>query len=453
MSLWISIHLPNLCTADTPPLPNINAGSCSQVPERLKRALFAYTPRLAPWGAASLVLDIESSLRLFGGPRRLCHLVRATVQTACPQHNAVLSLAPTALGAWVLANQPGKHPRRYLRLSSFKQRLRTVPVSCLPAACPYIDWLHSLGVTTLGKLLALPRAGLLQRTSSALGHQLDALTGREKLPLPWYPEPDTFQASLSLDSPITVHAQVLHAIYPLLQQLAHWLQLRQLAVLAFVLQLRHHNHPSCPPVSHIRIRLSVPSWRVSDIQPLVAETLHHHNLPAAVLELSLTQLQTQPRPAQSTTLFPDAHFVQRQESQLLDLLVARLGPQHILQPRVYASHLPEQASQWLEYPNPPQPAGQGPNLISSPQAFTMPRPFWMLNPAQPLHSHNDQPVYQGLPLRLVEGPERIETGWWLDGRARQRDYFIAQDDHNRRYWIYHQRGSDQAFWFLQGLFA
>jgi protein ImuB len=55
-------------------------------------------------------------------------------------------------------------------------------------------------------------------------------------------------------------------------------------------------------------------------------------------------------------------------------------------------------------------------------------------------------------LKLLRGPERIESGWW-DGARIARDYFVAQDQHAVRYWIYRERDHEQPRWFLHGVFG
>jgi protein ImuB len=52
----------------------------------------------------------------------------------------------------------------------------------------------------------------------------------------------------------------------------------------------------------------------------------------------------------------------------------------------------------------------------------------------------------------VKGPERIECGWW-DGKLIVRDYFVAEGAASTFYWIYRERGQEDIYWFLQGLFA
>ena len=58
-------------------------------------------------------------------------------------------------------------------------------------------------------------------------------------------------------------------------------------------------------------------------------------------------------------------------------------------------------------------------------------------------------------LRAAEGPERLECEWWLED-APSRDYYLAEDEEGRRYWLFCERPRDPAVpprWFLHGFFA
>ena len=75
----------------------------------------------------------------------------------------------------------------------------------------------------------------------------------------------------------------------------------------------------------------------------------------------------------------------------------------------------------------------------------------------------DKPYYHG-PLRLLAGPQRLETGWW-DGPAQGpalRDYFVARSDEAGLLWVYRERLNprsrklDEALpvrWYLHGVYA
>jgi protein ImuB len=63
------------------------------------------------------------------------------------------------------------------------------------------------------------------------------------------------------------------------------------------------------------------------------------------------------------------------------------------------------------------------------------------------------PLLDGRPLRLLCGPERIESGWW-DASLVERDYFIAQAGDGALVWIYRARvPKSNCGWFLHGRFG
>lgn len=421
--------------------------ACRKRLQDIALALLQYTPELALFDSRSIMMDVSASLALFKGPRQLYRRVQTTLTLTGAQ--AHVGMAPTALGAWLLARQPQKNQRRILRKSGLARLLDPLPPRLLPAARPYLDWLNGLGCTTLQQLVQLPRSGLIQRTSPQLGRQLDAAYGKARLHLDWYHPPDVFQASCTLD----FHTLYLHAVLTaarrLIEQLCGWLQARQWAASVLEFSLHHEKgRHACPP-TRITLRLSDPDWQADVFLSLLAEQLQHQRLQAPVIAIDLHDVAGQPRSSQAGSLFPDPAQYQRQENQLIDLLCARLGDQHVLQPKSAASHLPEHANQWIPVN---QPLTAEKNSDSS-GLVARNRPFWLLGHAVELLTRNDRPLYQGHVLRLTQGPERLESGWWMDGQHEQRDYFIATDAAQCRYWIYRQRGSDNPRWFLHGLFA
>jgi protein ImuB len=78
------------------------------------------------------------------------------------------------------------------------------------------------------------------------------------------------------------------------------------------------------------------------------------------------------------------------------------------------------------------------------------RPLWMLAEPLPLVAPQGNPEYHGL-LTLLDGPERLETGWW-DGNGIARDYFVASNPEGVHLWIYRNR-SKEAAWHLHGIFG
>jgi hypothetical protein len=78
------------------------------------------------------------------------------------------------------------------------------------------------------------------------------------------------------------------------------------------------------------------------------------------------------------------------------------------------------------------------------------RPFWLLERPQALEEMEAVPCHHG-PLKLLAGPERIESGWW-DGADMARDYFIARAADEALLWVYRER-SPAGAWYLHGIFS
>lgn len=85
------------------------------------------------------------------------------------------------------------------------------------------------------------------------------------------------------------------------------------------------------------------------------------------------------------------------------------------------------------------------------------RPLWLLPAPEPLKQQGGRPHRSG-PLKLLQGPERIESGWW-DGADIARDYYRARDSQGALLWIYCEssgQASDAGAahrWFLHGVFG
>ena len=430
MNLWICLRWPE-------------GDGTAAVSHRLALAMLRYSPRVACFRQDSVVLEVAASLSLFGGPRRLCGLIRQVAGSQAPM--ARLGMAPSATGAWLLAGAPSRARRRVVRVGSLARCLAGLPFHALPETLPHRQWLEDIGCRHLGCLRKLPRQGLRQRSSPHLLHALDAAHAQAKEPLPWFIPPGEFRLALEPDFHLERTETLLQALQPLLQALCGWLQGRQEALHELTIVLHHEKgRHACPP-TRLALRFSTALWEIEDFNLLLKERLRHCVLQGRVIRLEIMADTPQPREPANDALFPDPARQAQEERRLLDLLTARLGAASIRRPRPRAHHLPEQANAWAQALDPPAartlPASVGARA----------RPFWLLPRPLQLDMHGERPIHQGRPLRLVQGPERIETGWNA-GSHQRRDYFMAEDPEGARYWIYRERETGHG-WFLHGLFA
>ena len=414
-------------------------------------ALLQYTPLVTAAEQATLLIDIGASLRLFGGLGALCRRIGTDLQTL--GFTAALSCAPTARGAWLLAQ--GGWPLRRARtvkLATLVRRLDRLPVTCLPPAQPYLDWLDGIGCRTLGQLRALPRPGLQRRCGRALLDMLDGAHGQTPELFEWIVAPASFQARLELFDRVEQADALLFGAHRLLLQMTGWLCAHQCAVERVVLLLEHERGRVARPPTTVELVLAEPTWRDDHLLRLLRERLGQLLLEAPVIGLVLEAPRLAPMAPPSASLFPEPGGSPEDRQRLFELLVARLGEDNVLQAAPLADYRPERANAWLPLRHKVRPAARQAQL--PPDGCSLPRPGWLLTRPVALLLRDHRPFY-GSPLTLVSAPERIEAGWW--GEAQTRDYFIAEGHDHAHYWLYRERPSgttgDTPRWYLHGLFA
>ncbi len=403
-------------------------------------ALMQYSPEIAAAGGHVLVLDVTASLSLFGGYRRLWRYVSNSVHAL--GFSPRLGMAPTAQGAWLLA-QGRNRRRRTLQMSSLKRQLDGLPFTLLAETTRHADWLEGIGCRTLADLRRLPRAGLKRRTQGALLDALDRAYGEAPELFDWLQAPESFSASMELPHRVEQAPMLLFAAQRLLAAMTGWLVARQQAVSRFVLRLEHERgRMRCEPTA-LDVALSEPAWQEAHLLRLVKERLGRLQLAAPVIALRIEAVALSPWAPPSGQLFPEPGGSPEDERRLLELLAARLGAEAIRLPAPSADYRPELANQWQ--------ALNGATAAGDAGMPTAARPCWLLEQPLPLAMRGHRPFY-GSPLRLLSGPERIEAGWW-DGALALRDYFVAQGEEGARYWVYRERDAGSARWFLHGLFG
>lgn len=431
-----------LCLALPPHYKNTSA-----VLTALSQRMQAYTPQLCFIQAHALLLKLQASLVLFGGHLALWRRIHTDLQAfnqnlSAPWQSA---LAPTAWGAYLLACAQPTH-KRCLRLSTLQQRLDRLPINVLALSSQQSAWLADLACHSLAQLRQLPRAGLAQRGLPQLLQQLDQAYGLENSVFEWLRPAPYFTHRLELDFSTRHSATLIHALTQQIKLLTLWLQQQQLACDQLWLSLQHDHRHVAP--TQLAIALSRSSYLPSDFMPVLSEKLASVALAKPVYAITLEVRHPHERSVRSASLLPDdPHTLQAQEQFLFDKLAARLGAHNLRYPQAQASHIPEQVNNWSSYTQQRLHSINSNNLTLQPL-----RPYWLLNPAIELTTLGHSPSLQGQALQLIQGPERVQSAWWQEQSHEARDYYIAQDPHHTRYWIY--RLAKQADrWFLHGIFG
>lgn len=449
---------------EEPGAPDERGASSAPVPaladvlSALAWCLLQFTPRVAQVGPA-LVLEVSGSERLFGGRPALLRRMGEAVQALAP---VVCAQGPTSLVA--LAR---------LQVEDNKQLPDQLPLHTLAAAVPHLPTLERLGCRCWGQLRALPRAGLVRRFDAALVAALDRAYGQQPEVYPWLVWPEAFDLRLELPMHVESAPALMFAAHRLLAQLQVWLRARQRGVLVFdvVWQLDARRHVQQSEGS-VRISTATPTLDVAHLQRLLSEHLARLSLPAPAVSLRLRTQETAPLAGTSASLLPDEQRKGDDWPQMLERLVARLGPQQVLQAQACADHRPERMQQWRSAVAPGAArATPSANIPASPLDALY--PSWLLEPPLKLDvprgsGEEAMPHYQGDPLRLLAGPQRLEAGWWDVGSGTSgacgptsvlRDYFIAHSAQAGLLWVYRRRPlgapaqGEAVDWYLHGLFA
>lgn len=436
--LWAAVQWPPGQFATDPPA------------QLAQQALLAqrYTPRVSLEPPDALLLELRGSVRLFGGLQPLLAQLQALFAAT-----AVVALAPTPLAALGFA-RAGKSCclTDATRLVS---RLSPLPLRCLRWPEASLQRLAAVGVSTIGEALRLPRAGFAQRFGADLLQDLDQLVGRCAHPRVTFVATERFSSRCEPSFELTDTARVLHTIAPQLQQLEQFLLQRQRGITALLLRLIHRRQPPTQCV----LRLAAPEHRAARIAVLLQSKLQQVVLAEPVRRCELRSGPLLACAADSTQLWQAGEHgggALTQMPAFLESLRARLGSAAVQGLCMAAGHRPELLSCATE---PVWQSASARRVATAVRDTSLPwpagrRPLWLLPDPRQLPLAVDgsgHPLWRQLPLQLLAGPERLETGWW-DGADICRDYYVAADGQGARLWIFRERDAYRR-WFLHGYFG
>ncbi|CAE6857283.1 DNA polymerase Y family protein [Paraburkholderia aspalathi] len=317
----------------------------TQAFEAMALALLVYTPKVSLGHAHTLLLEVGSGLRLFGGLRALLSRVSATVAEF--GYTARIACAPTAWGAWLLAQAHADrqgHRWHVIKETSLARVLDRLSVSLLPVSQADRDAFTYVGCATLADLRQLPRSGVVRRFGSGILDLLAQAYGARPDPRESFRAPASFHAQLELPSRVDSADALLFAARRLIVQLAGWLSAHHAALSGYTLLLEHElASRHAPKTSSLKVAWAIPSRDAEHLIWLLREKLNQTVLVAPVIELKLVADQIGEYAGRSDTLFPMPESDGDSIARLLERLSARLGPENVLQMSVQDDHRPERA--------------------------------------------------------------------------------------------------------------
>jgi protein ImuB len=410
-----------------------------------------------------LLIDISGVSHLFGGePQMLALMVGRLTALGLTVAGAI---APTIGAAWALAHyRPGK-----IVDTAIPEALALLPVASLRLDEAQVSTLTQLGLKRVGDLYSRDRRALTARFGSSLILRLDQALGHiEERLVPRLPAVDRY-AERKFAEPIGLIDDVLATADDLAVRLAHLLEDEGLGAQTFHLFVYRTDHK----VMTLSVNASRATRNARHISRLFkhrAERLSGEYDPgfgidmirlaaSSVSEVSSTQVG-------AFEVSDGAEDLDR----LYDRMTSRLGPLAVVRSKFVNTHIPEQAVK-LEplvsrTPDDPLALPDGRlkrpiRLLSAPELITV-------SLAEVPDGPPPSMVWRGVTYRFVKtaGPERIGAEWWTlpyapadmedDGSWLTRDYFVAEDERGRRFWIFRQGLYEQGMvqrWYLHGFFA
>jgi protein ImuB len=382
----------------------------------------------------ALLLEIKGSVKLFGSLQRLHADMDACWRQLALQARS--ATAPSTLAALWLARAGAA-----LQIEDAEMlpgHLAKLPIACTAWDDERLQTLRAMGVTSLSELMRLPRAGLARRLNPAVVQELDIALARQPAPRRAFVPREHFRERCDFETEIEHVAYLEKALEPVIERCAQFLLKRQAGVQALQLKLRHRE---APPT---RVRLGLASItserrRLSDV---LCQKLSRLELKAPVRGMELQSGFLRGLPASSLDAFAGLARAGSRDSapQLVERLRARLGEEAVYGVCLIAEHRPEAA--WRRVHElrlnamPRVEEGMADRDMADQD---MPRPIWLLHEPLPL-----------LKPEILQGPERIESGWW-DGKGVARDYYVASQSHGIRLWVFQERQSKR--WYVHGVFA
>ncbi len=475
--------------------PELRSASADPAFEaRALKRLSAWARRWSPLtrtdGPDGIALDVTGCSQLFGGEAAL---LESMMERFAAQGLTVhLACAPCHAAAHALARLSGED-RCIVAPEGLAERIASLPIAALGLDAATATLLNRLGLKTVGQVEQVPRAALKRRfgkgrprrdprddtwetfvirlagDASDVLTRLDGIHGRIAVPL----DPDQAvprpRIAAGLPEPIFEAETVLANARLLIDRLMGVLETRGEGVRALLVEAFRTDGGR----STAQLRLARPVRDTHHLIRLLAERLTDWRAEYGFDALAVEAVATAPLSGVQADGFKEE--TGSEVSGLIDRLSVRLGADAVTRPVPCESHRPERAELWRPalsvQDGAARTAGRVAAIASSPTWITpttCPRPERILDPAEEVAVLYALP--EGPPARFtwrrsvhtvarVAGPERIAPEWWAErGHIRARDYYRAEDEAGRRFWLYaegfigDERGPNPR-WFLHGLFS
>ncbi len=407
-----------------------------------------YSPVAAIDLPNGLILDITGCTHLWGG--EASYMTEINKRLSGFGYHTRIAIADTVGTAWAIARFG--RDKNIIESGQQTTALLTLPPTALRIEAETVERLEKLGLRQVSSFINMPRSALRRRFGQHFLKRLDQATGYEEETIQPVKPIEPYQERLPCLEPIITATGIEIALKRLLEMMCHRLQregkgLRKAIFKGYRLDGK---------IEEIAIGTHRPSTNFMHLFKLFENKIATIE-PALGIELFVLESPKVERlsPMQeklwdNTGGLNDIGF-----SELLDRISGKFGEncihrylpdEHYWPERSFkiTSSLAEKTStSWkAEKPRPLQ-------LIAKPERIevTAPVPDY-----PPMHFRYKGKLHK---IAKADGPERIESEWWLQ-EGQHRDYYYVEDEEGRRYWLFRSGHYDDGKtwqWFIHGFFA
>ena len=390
--------------------------------------------------AECVLLDLLGCTHLFGTDARVAESALRTLDRFGLTVRA--GVGPTVGIAWAASRAASDERPCVVSEEEAVPWLDQQPVSALRLPTNTMDRLASFDLHRISQLRRLPRQTLPSRFGEVLLRRLDQADGIAAEPVrPLLPSEKLSRRLVGehpVRSPVLAGQIAQRLTAELVEALPSGIGLVGLSV-AFGEERN---------TKRVDVRLARPSSEIDRIARLLDLQLERTRLPLEITLVEVVVGEVASLAESPVDLFGQPVDGDDALGRLMETLSGRLGSDRVCRAEPTGEVLPERAVRWMPVIGQSETRQRTREPPAEPAASSL-RPSLLVDPPNAIDVQTGE---DGRPVRLRQdrgievvahawGPERIETGWWLDDDAdcsgeRRRDYWQVQLAGGAWLWIY-----------------
>ena len=407
-----------------------------------------YTPLVQLDPPDGLLLDVSGCTHLKGGEQAYLKEIVTRLQTI--GYDVRPAIADTIGAAWGVARCAAAG--LIVPEGAHRNALMPLPPSALRLPTDLLLKLRNLGLHQISSFIYMPDSVLRRRFGKNMVLRLNQALGQEVEYLFPLKEPVPYTERLDCLEPVRTRTAIEIGLTELLERLCKRLYGEGLGLRSAQLTWYRVDGKN----GSISIGTNHPSNRVPHLFKLFFIKLDTVAPGLGVELFVLEALKTEPVSDKQSELWSAKGGADNEEvAELLDRVGGRIGPQNIHLYLPGEHYWPERTA---------QPKADLKQQPLSDWRTDKPRPMQLLDKPEPIEAMALTPdyppklfVWKGERHVIVnaDGPERIEREWWMEP-GEHRDYYIAEDEQGRRYWLFRSgqnKAENNQHWYLHGFFA